>query len=113
MTCIAVQYGLFVEEYGTKTIHARGGSRIIRRRGHRPSSGGRQHMILLNFPKNCMKLRKIWAGGGLLPGALLDLPLHAKCQEYSVQFFMLHKCLTSLNDINIDKLMFEIGVTLN
>ena len=52
-------------------------------------------------------------GGVLLPGAPLDLPLHAKCQEYSVHFFILHICLTSLNDINIDKLMFEIGVTLN
>ena len=48
-----------------------------------------------------------------LHGAPLDPPLHAKCQEYSVHFFILHKCLTSVNDINIDKLMFEIGVTLN
>ena len=26
--------------------------------------GGRQHMILSNFAKNCMKLRKFWAMGG-------------------------------------------------
>ena len=26
--------------------------------------GGRQHMILPKFPKNCMKLRKFWAVGG-------------------------------------------------
>ena len=26
--------------------------------------GGRQHMILPNFMKNCMKLRKFWAVGG-------------------------------------------------
>ena len=26
--------------------------------------GGRQHMILSNFPKNCMKLRKFWTVGG-------------------------------------------------
>ena len=28
---------------------------------------GRQHMILPNFAKNCMKLRKIWAMGGHPP----------------------------------------------
>ena len=39
----------------------RGGSRIPRRRG-------RQHMILPNFAKNCMKLSKFWAveGGGCI-----------------------------------------------
>ena len=33
--------------------------------------GGRQHMILPNFAKNCMKLRKFWAvgGGGARRGA--------------------------------------------
>ena len=32
-------------------------------RANRPGSGGgRQHMILLNFPKNCMKLKE--RGGG-------------------------------------------------
>ena len=29
--------------------------------------GGRQHTILLNFPKNCMKSRKFWAVGGRPP----------------------------------------------
>ena len=33
-------------------------------------------MILPNFPKNCMKLRKFWAVGGGTPGAPpLDPPL--------------------------------------
>ena len=41
----------------------RGGSRIPQRRGANPP-GGRQHMILPNFAKNCMKLRKFWAVGG-------------------------------------------------
>ena len=31
--------------------------------------GGRQHMILSNFLKNCMKSRKFWAVGGRAPGA--------------------------------------------
>ena len=31
--------------------------------------GGRQHMILPNFAKNCMKLRKIWAVRGARAGA--------------------------------------------
>ena len=35
-----------------KTSQFRGGSRIPRRRGRQPS-GGRQHMILPNFVKNC------------------------------------------------------------
>ena len=30
---------------------------------------GRQHTILSNFPKNCMKSRKFWAVGGRAPGA--------------------------------------------
>ena len=30
--------------------------------------GGRQHMILPNFAKNCMKLRKFWAVGGARAG---------------------------------------------
>ena len=35
-----------------------------------PLGGGRQHMILPNFAKNCMKLRTFWAvGGGLAGGA--------------------------------------------
>ena len=28
-----------------------------------PSGGRRQHTILPDFPKNCMKLRKFWLGG--------------------------------------------------
>ena len=30
--------------------------------------GGRQHMILPNFAKNCMKLRKFWAVQGTRRG---------------------------------------------
>ena len=32
--------------------------------GGASSLGGHQQMILLNFAKNCMKLRKFWAVGG-------------------------------------------------
>ena len=46
-----------------------------RRRGRQPS-GGRQHTILPNFPKNCMKLRKFWAvGRAPLDPPLLLIPL--------------------------------------
>ena len=31
--------------------------------------GGHQHMILPNFPKNCMNLRKFWTVGGCMLGA--------------------------------------------
>ena len=37
--------------------------------------GGRQHMILPNFAKNCMKLRTFWAVGGRAPGRPLSPPL--------------------------------------
>ena len=37
--------------------------------GADPPGGGRQHTILSNFPENCMKSRKFWALGGLVPGA--------------------------------------------
>ena len=40
-----------------------GGSRISLRRGRQPS-GGCQDTILLKFPKNCMKLKKIRSPGG-------------------------------------------------
>ena len=50
----------------------RGGSRILRRKGGaNPPRRGRQPMILPNFPKNYMKLRKFWTVGGT-PG---DPPL--------------------------------------
>ena len=45
----------------------RSGSRILRKRGRQP--WGRQHMILPNFPKNCMKLRKCWVPLGPLRSA--------------------------------------------
>ena len=37
--------------------------------------GGRQHMILPKFAKNCMKLRKFWAVGGGGARAPLNPPL--------------------------------------
>ena len=39
-------------------IWTSGGSRISPRRGRQLSGGGRQHTILPNFPKNCMKLKE-------------------------------------------------------
>ena len=41
--------------------------------------GGRQHTILLNFPKNCMKSRKFWAVGGGAPGAPPLNPPLSRC----------------------------------
>ena len=35
------------------------------RGGGANSSGGRQHMILPNFPKNCMKLKEFEPRGGV------------------------------------------------
>ena len=48
---------------GSADNPCRGRYRIPRRRRRQPS-GGHQHMILSNFAKNCMKLRKFWAMGG-------------------------------------------------
>ena len=42
-----------------------GGSRIFP--GGAPTPGGGRDTILLNFPKNCMKSRKIWSLGGGAP----------------------------------------------
>ena len=41
-----------------------GGSRISPRRGRQLPGGGRQHTILPNFPKNCMKLKEFGPPGG-------------------------------------------------
>ena len=38
--------------------------------GDAKPSVGRQHMILPNFVKNCMKLRKFWAVGGHMLGVV-------------------------------------------
>ena len=49
-----------------------GGSSIPRRRGANPPGGAPTYdlaMILPNFAKNCMKLRKFWAIGGRVLGA--------------------------------------------
>ena len=56
-------------------LNSSGGSRISPRRG-RQLSGGCQHTILPNFPKNCMKLKEFGLRGGhasLAPP--LDQPL--------------------------------------
>ena len=37
------------------------------RGGGANSKGGRQHTILPNFPKNCMKLKEFGPGGGARP----------------------------------------------
>ena len=46
----------YVSGPSTNTVHS-GGSRISPRRG-RQLPGGRQHMILPKFPKNCMKSKE-------------------------------------------------------
>ena len=53
------------------TFRVSGGSRISPRRG-RQLPGGRQHTILPNFPKNCMKLKEFGPSGGRVS---LDPPL--------------------------------------
>ena len=53
-----------------------GGSRISPRWGCQPS-GGHQHKILPNFPKNCMKFKEFGPREGAnVPHAPLDPPLH-------------------------------------
>ena len=56
------------EEDGGEFINCNyvsGGSRISPRRGRQlPGGGGRQHMILPYFPKNCMKLKEFVPPGG-------------------------------------------------
>ena len=49
-----------------------GESRILGKVG---GGGGRQNTILLNFPKNYMKSRKLWLLGGGHTGVPLDPPL--------------------------------------
>ena len=52
------------------------------RGGGANSPGGRQHTILLNFPKNCMKLKEFGPGGGGRPKFYyVDPPLH-RLQRY-------------------------------
>ena len=43
--------------------------------GANPPERGRKPMILANFPKNCMKLRKFWTVGGAPGAPPLDPPL--------------------------------------
>ena len=54
-----------------------GGSRISPRRG-RQLPGGRQHMILPKFSKNCMKLKEFGPPGGARPLC----PLRSATAEY-------------------------------
>ena len=44
-----------------------------------PRGGGRQHMILPNFPKNCMKLKEFGSGGRASLAPPFDPPL-AQCE---------------------------------
>ena len=65
-------FNYFVPRSESKTReNNRGGSRILHKRGAPTPWGERQHIILPNFPKICIKLKKIWAvegvGGGLEP----------------------------------------------
>ena len=64
--------GQFLEKYVvfcslwtklTKVQGVSGGSRIFPG-GANPQGGGRRDTILLNFPENCMKSRRIWPLGG-------------------------------------------------
>ena len=52
-----------------------GGADPLEGGGARGAMGGRQHTILSNFPKNCLKSRKFWAVEGMRQGAPLNLPL--------------------------------------
>ena len=61
-------------------VFTSGGSRISPRRGRQlPGGGGkRQHMILQNFPKKCMKLKNLdprGRGGARLKFYYVDQPL--------------------------------------
>ena len=42
-----------------------------------PTPWGRQHTILPNFPKNCMKLKEFGSGGGVPRAPPLDPPLNS------------------------------------
>ena len=50
-----------------------------------PWGGGRQHTILSNFPKNCMKLNEFGPGGG---HASLAPPLDPPLQLYVLHLFI-------------------------
>ena len=72
-TCSTLTLNIFTQliPYGNKKINYRGGSRIPHRRGANYPGGGRQHKILPNFPKNCIKLRIFWVVGQSARGAPL------------------------------------------
>ena len=66
----------------------RGGSSIPRRRGRQPFEGGgwRQDMILPIFPKNCMKLRRVWSVESARP---LDPPVLVVILKHCELLFLL------------------------
>ena len=65
-----------------------GGSRISPRRG-RQLSRGRQHTILPNFPKNCMKLKEFGPGGS---GCVPRTPLRSvNAHSHLVEVYMLQQ----------------------
>ena len=74
----------FIHGFSSIQDVSSGGSRISPRRG-RLLSRGRQHTILLNFPKNCMKLKEFGppgGGGGARPKFYyVDPPLVSTCQK--------------------------------
>ena len=70
--------------------------------------GGRQHMILPHFPKNCMKLRKFWAvgeGGGGAPLLLSYCIFLSNFYHFSfssfIRFFVLLLLWRPLWDLQI------------
>ena len=71
--CLCTGSILMGREFGD---NYRGGSRILRSRGHQPCRRGWEHTNLPDFPpKNDMKLRKFWSIGGGRGYAPLRFPL--------------------------------------
>ena len=67
--------------FAFETKECSDGSRISPRGGVNPPRGGREHTILPNSPKNCMKLKEFGCrggGGACVPHAPLDPPLEWK-----------------------------------
>ena len=79
---------------------SRGGSRILCSRMHQPEGrGGRQHIIFLDFPKRCMKLRtflSVGAEGGLSGASPCTLPIrHWSAQNLNQTYWQQNKTNTS------------------
>ena len=76
----------------TTELYISGGSRISQTGGRQPQRGGRQHTIWPIFPKNCMKMKKIWPrGGGARPCAPpLDPPMYMSDYKANISIFVRH-----------------------